>query len=258
MSGHVRAVQRALAILKAFSLENPQLSCSELSRKLKIHPSTIHRLLLTMEKEKIIDRLENGKYALGLKVFELGCIAAAQRELVKVARPYLEELHRISGETVNLVIMDGTEAIYLDKCENPMSMVQYARIGKRIPLYCSAVGKALLTGFHQEDLQRALNSIKIIPHTPNTIIDVGKLMEAVQMAKINGYAIDNEEVELGIKCIGAPVKRESGHVIAAISICGPVSRLSGGRFFELVHQVKTTAEKVSNRMGYCSLNALSL
>lgn len=247
---NVRAVARAVDLLTALAASESILSIAELAERLGLHKSTVHRLLVTLERGGLVEQdATTGRYRLGLKLFELGSIVGRRLEIRHEAMPYLRKLSEETGQTVHLVLPAGYDAIYVEKVENPRSIVTYSQIGRKLPLHATAAGKVLLAalpGAEQEQiLKRGLPAF-----TPHTITDPVVLREHLSRVSKQGYALDNEELEIGLRCVAAPVCRSDGKVIASVSLSGLTVTVTPERLPELISAVKETAAAISRRLGY--------
>lgn len=251
----VQSIDRALDILEVLANEEGPLRLTELSRRLSLHKSTTHRLLSSLIQRKYVDQdPETGKYRLGLKVFEIGSLVFNKMELRVEARPFLEELMQKTLETVHLVILDEGQAIYIDKVESPQKIRMYSEIGKRTPLHCTSVGKALLAYLPEPELNRILRDLDYRRFTPNTITSAEELKEHLARVRSQGFAIDDAEHEEGIRCVAAPIFNYTGKVIATISVSGPTIRVTRERLNELIPIVMEVSQRISRRLGYNQLN----
>lgn len=248
----IRSLNRALDILTSFSADHNEFSIAELAKLLDLHKSTVHRLVTTMVDRGIMQRNQNGKYSLGLKILELGTVVLNHIDIRQQSRKFLEELSALYKETVHLVIMDKFEAIYIDKVEQPDAVVRYSHVGKRLPLYCTAVGKVLLSGLDPDELEQVVSSLDLIPRTDRTITCREKLKEAVYSVRRQGFALDDEELEYGLRCVAAPILNHQGQIVAACSISGNPGRLSDTKLNDLIADVRKTALNISTNMGYKS------
>lgn len=248
----VRALERGMAILTCFSMDKPELGITELSNILGLHKATVHRLLVTLTNNGMVEHNDrNGKYRLGIKLFELGSVVASQMDLRKRGLPILEELGARCGETVHLVVLDRDEAIYVEKVENPRALIRYSQVGKRLPLHCTAVGKVLLAGLPDQEMARIVETKGLPACTRRTIVSPERLYEEVEEVRAKGYALDAEELEEGLRCIAAPVREFGGRVVAAVSISGPSFRLSEAAVQNsLISMVKEASEKISRQLGW--------
>lgn len=247
----VQVLERALAILETLAGEESEPTLIELSERLGLHKSTVHRLLVVLEQYRLVERNQHGGgYRLGLKLFELGSKAVARLDLRERARPYLEQLVYETGETAHLCILDHGEALCLEKVEPPRSVRVPTNIGQRHPAHCTAVGKALLAFLPDSKLDDLIKRRGLRAYTRNTITTPAQLKEDLERVRRLGYAVDNEEVEEWLRCIGAPVRDYSGEVVASISIAGPNFRLTDDKIPMLAKVVIETADQLSAELGY--------
>ncbi|MGI6285052.1 IclR family transcriptional regulator [Neomoorella humiferrea] len=247
----VQSIERALDILEVFSYSSPELGLVEISKKVGLSKGTTYRIVYTLMKRGYISQEnQSGKYRLGPKTFEIGSVVMSQMEIRKVAHPYLEELRDITGETVHLVIQDKGEVLYLDKVDSTRAIRMNSFIGQRLPMHCTAVGKVLLAELPEIEVNYICNMKGMTRSTSKTITNLDMLKRHLKIVKEQGYALDDEENEEGLRCIAAPIRDCNGKVIAAISISAPVMRLNNDRIPEMVKAVQTTAERISYQMGY--------
>jgi len=246
----VQVLDRVVAILDSFQNEKAQLGVTELSKKLGLHKSTVHRLLEALRSYRLIAQdSENEKYSLGLKLFELGNCAVASIDIHKNSMPVLKQLVAATGETAHLCILDDKQVLYLEKFESERTLRIPSRVGQRNPSHCTAVGKALLA-FLPEELNSLCKTKALKRSTENTITDPVKLRQELASVRRQGFALDNEEIELGLRCVAAPVRDYGGRVIAAISIAGPSFRITEEKFAPLAESVTRAASALSEKMGY--------
>lgn len=238
----VQSVQRALNILKCFSIENPELGITEIANRLALHKSTVHRIIATLETEGFLRQLNNGRYALSWRLFELGTAVFqwwGSRQMV------LETLERIverTGETAHLAVLDGNKVLYIEKVESPHHLRMPSAVGKRLSPHCTALGKVLLAGLDEAKMLSLIYGAPLERLTPNTITDPDLLRQELLKVRSLGYAIDNEEIEVGLTCIAAPVVNPEGTTCGAISISGPSSRVNS----HLADHVASICEEVSS------------
>lgn len=247
----INAVDRSLRILELFSEHHSEYKLTEISQALNLHKSTVHGLLRTLAHRGYISQnVENGKYRLGLKLVERGNLALNSLDLRKIANPHLKEIAQKIGDTVHLVILDGSEVVYIDKVEGEKSILQYSRIGKRAPLYCTAVGKVLSSGKTISEVEELAKTQPFIMHTENTISNEEDFIKEVESVKKQGFALDNEELEIGLRCIAVPIFDHNGHVVASISISGSASRIKKESEKEIINLLKEKAAIISKELGY--------
>lgn len=240
-----------MQLLDCFTRERPELGVSELSRLVGMHKATVHRILMALEHHGLMEQdAATEKYRLGLKLLELGSRVVARLELPAVARPELERLVAQTGETAHLVVVDQDEGLYLEKVESPRPFRMPSQVGRRLPLHCTGVGKAILAFLEPAERQRIIEARGLRRFTPNTITDPGALADELRRIRERGYSVDNEEVEIGLRCVGAPVFNHFGRVAAGISIAGPAARLTDQEIPRLAEAVKACAAAISARLGY--------
>ena len=249
----IKTVDKALDILESFTGADTELGVSELSRRLGINATSVYKILSTLKKRGYV-RQENpkGKYRLGIRVFELGCVFQEQSSLIRTARPFLEKLGLSCGETVNLAILspDMTEILYVDKIESKEVLKTDIRLGTRLPAHCTALGKAIVAFLPPEKYAEVFPAGKPLQRlTEFSIPDPERLSSLLESVRKNGYAVDNEEFKHGVRCVAAPVKGRKGMVTAAVSITGPASRLTSDRIEGLSCQIKETAKLLSKALG---------
>ena len=254
-SNLVKTIERASLILDILGKSPQGISIKELSGKTGLPKGTTHRLLTSLA---YFDYVRQGSmtknYHLGFKLVELGDRLLNQIDLRTEAHPYLIELAERTKETVHMVILDRNEALYVDKVDTSepaggLRMVSV--IGARIPTHCSAVGKVMLAFLPEERLVSIVQDKGLPRRTENTITDIEELKEHLQHIREQGYALDDEENEKGVKCVAAPIRDQNGNVAAAISISVPGIRIRTDTLLTtLKDQVIETAMKISKKLGY--------
>ncbi|MBV7273899.1 IclR family transcriptional regulator [Clostridium sp. PL3] len=251
MQEMVQSVDRSLSILEVLSDYEEGLGITEISEKVNLHKSTVHRLLSTLIQKGYVKQDEDtNKYRLTLKLFELGSKNIGKMDIVNVVKPYLKELMKITNETVHLVVRDGNEIVYVDKVESENTIRMYSRIGKRNPLYCTAVGKAMLSYMEDEKVEQIWNQSKIERLTENTITDMGQFKEHLRLVRKNRYAVDEQENEIGIRCLGAAVLNYRGEVCGAISISGSILSFTEDKIEKFSNILIEYTDKISKELGY--------
>ena len=254
-SNLVQTIERASSILDILGQSSQGISIRELSAKLKLPKGTSHRLLSSLSYFGYVRQDPKTKdYFLGLKLMELGQLILSQLDLRKEAEPFLRDLAERTQETVHLVFLDRNEIVYIDKVEtdqNLSGLRMASKIGLRNPAHSCAVGKVLLSHFSEEELNQFIKEKGLQKRTENTLTDPVRLKEHLKSVQRQGYAIDDEENEKGIRCVAAPIYNEAGRAVAAISISGPAFRVTKKMIQEsLKKEVMETALKVSQRLGF--------
>jgi DNA-binding IclR family transcriptional regulator len=248
----IQSVSRAIQIIRCFE-KNEELGVTEISKMVGLHKSTAFGLISTLEANKLIEKNElTGKYRLGLELFRLG--TKVNSALRHIAIPYLEQLVKMYQETANLVVMDDLSIIYLEKVESTRSMRISTLVGGRLPLYCTAVGKAILANLPSEELNSKLKRMEFRKYTGNTASDRNSLMESLELTRNRGYAEDNEELEIGLSCIAAPIYNHFNIPFAAISLSGPTFRMNEDFRKEASAALMDYTKEISMKLGYDNSN----
>jgi DNA-binding IclR family transcriptional regulator len=251
----IKVVDKLLKILDLFNEKGKELTATEIHGLLKLNRSTIFRILNILEEAGYLERDRlTLKYRLGFKLSYLGSLVEGRAEIRNLAHPFLEELKEKCDETVHLVVLDHGEALYLDKLEGKKAIRVVSRVGWRLPAHCSGVGKVLLASLPEEVVQNVIKEKSLKRMTPNTIISPKALRTELGRIRKEGYAIDNEEIEIGLKCIAAPIKDAGGQAVAAISISGPKERFGDAEMKRFIPLVKSTAEQISDVLKKRYLN----
>lgn len=246
----VQVLDRTLGILDLLAKEGREIGPAEISEKLNLHKSTVHRLLTVLEHHKLVAKdSQNGKYALGLKLFELGSKAVARLDLGKRAEPYLRRLVESTGETAHVCVLHQGEMLSLFNVESPQTVRTPLTVGKKTPLHCTAVGKAVLAALPEAELDSLLETYVMNPYTRRTITSPRALKAELGRVRGRGYAVDDEEIEDGLKCVGAPVSDYTNRVVAAISIAGPAFRLPDEKVPAIARRVVEAATQLSLELG---------
>ena len=249
--GRLSSVRNAARLLKEFSGVDRELGVTELSGRLGLGKSTVHRLLATLAEERLLERdAASGRYRLGLGLYELGAVVAAHVDLHEAAMPALVSLRQRTGETVQVAVLDGLEAVYVERLDSPHTLRIFSRVGHRLPAHCTSSGKVLLAGLPPETLDARLAQWKPVAMTPRTITDEQALRAELRTVAQRGWAENVEEGELGVASVGAPIRGMDGTVTAAISVAGPISRVRGASLRRFSGPVVEAANAISRRLGY--------
>ena len=253
----IHVIDRAAQILDCFGFDHQELSVSEIGAKTNLHRSTAHRILMALEYNDLIQQNpENGKYRLGIKLFRLGHQAVSHLNLREICRPFLTRIMNETKETVHLAVLDEDQVLYLDKVEGPHALRMPSRVGRRIPTYCTSLGKAMLSFLDDQEVKNIFRNQVLRPYTANTVKTLSHLLTDLRMIRKRGYSVDNEEIEIGLRCVGAPIKDYTGAMVGAISVAAPSARLSSQKIHSVGKLVVTTAEEISEKLGYeKSINA---
>jgi DNA-binding IclR family transcriptional regulator len=246
----VQVLERSFRILDALAGAPAELSPVELAMKLRLHKSTIHRLLVVLEGQRFIRRTPEGKYGLGMKMIEMGSRAAAQLDLGGQALPFLQRLVDKTGETAHVCVPSGTEMISVANVPGRWTLRTPSTVGRRTHMYCTAIGKAYAAFLPSETLDDLIERLNFVRQTRRTIMSPSAFRAELARIRRRGFAVDDEENEEGLRCIGAPVRNFSGLVIGALSIAGPVFRVPKDKIPSLARAVMAAADELSAQMGY--------
>jgi DNA-binding IclR family transcriptional regulator len=246
----VPALERSLTILEMLAKSRRGLGLSELARNLQVPKSSMHCLLLTLERRGYLHRHKHThRYLFGLKLFSLANMALAKIELREQAAPLLRTLMESTGLTVHMAILDQDGVVLVDKVEPPSIFKLATWIGKRMDAHCTGVGKALIAHISEEELDALIKRHGLPRHNENTISSGKKLKDALAKVRKVGYAVEDEEDEIGLRCIGSALFDKTDRVVAAISIAGTVSQITDEKLASLISKVKRIASDISLELG---------
>jgi len=250
----IQSVDHALNVLEAFHGDEDELGITELSRRLKLHKNNIFRILATLENRGYIEQNRTtNNYRLGLGTLEMGQTYLRHTGLLSIARPVMEELNRKVNENVYIGILKDRYCFYLDVVESTHTVRVLSRLGCRVPSHCSAIGKAQLAYETPEKIAEIIGRKELRKFTAKTISDKDQLIEHLALVKELGYAIDDEEWDDGVRCVGAPIFDYTRKVVGAISISAPAVRMTMDRIQkEFLPLIRTAVEEISSRLGYKS------
>ncbi len=244
-SYNVRAVERATWILSAFDGEHAERGVSEIAQATGLHKATAHRLIMTLLNCGFLERTADGeRFRLGLRMVELGLGALRRLDFRQVAFPYMQQLVERFNETSDLGIFDRGQVLYVEVVHSEHSLTVAARVGRHLPVHCTASGRVLLAFLPPEVVEPIL-SAPLPVCTVKTITSPARLREELEATRQRGYGLDDEEFEVGIRAISAPIRNIDGNVIAAMSMLGPSNRLTPERIPEIAEALVETANAVS-------------
>ncbi len=249
----IQAVSHALDLLEQFHGDDvDELGVTELSKRLKLHKNNVFRLLATLESRGYIEQNKvTENYRLGLKSLELGQTFIKKMGLLHQAKPVLEELVNESNETAYVAIFKDGYIVYLDVVETGLTVRVVSRVGTRLPSYCTAAGKVHLAYMSDEEIESYLPAQDLEAYTPHSITDREVLKKDLAKVAEQGYAFDIEELDVGVRCVAAPIRDYTRRIVGALSISGPATRFSDERLEkELVPLVTRASEELSTRLGF--------
>jgi IclR family KDG regulon transcriptional repressor len=243
------SVVRTLTIFEELAATR-QINLEQLAKRTRLPKPTLHRFMQTLCDLGYVYRDDKDEYSLTLKMFSLASRALEWMDLPARARPLAEKLASELGETVHIGIREEDHAIYVLKVESKYTLRMYSRVGKAIPLYCTAIGKLLLSDFSPDELDRYLDSVSLNPYTAHTITAGEKLRKELANIAAKGLSRDREEHEEGITCLAAPIRDYTGRVIAALSVSWPVFRFRKEGLAAYERAIRGAAESISRLLGY--------
>ena len=242
----IQVIDRVTALLEAITSHMEPASLKFLSAETQLHPSTAFRILNALAMHGLVERTSAGRYALGMKLLRFGSHVHGKVDLLREARPIMEWLRSQVGETVNLTVREGDEVVYIERViPNRMMRVEQV-IGSRAPLHVTAVGKLFLSEGDEKACREYARRTGLPRYTPNTLTQVTKLWGQLETARKHGYALDDEEAEQGVSCIGVPVRDRHEMMIAGLSISAPRER----RQSSWINLIKKAGTDLSARLGY--------
>jgi DNA-binding IclR family transcriptional regulator len=243
------SLRKGLEVIDCFTRQE-SWSLAELAGALAQSKPTIFRILHTPEAFGYLDKdPTTGRYTLGLRFHTLGSVAVKHAQLRWQALPPLQDLARATGETVHVGILYDGEAICVQAVDGTRLVRMHAFVGKRTPAHASALGKVLLAHMPDAEIDALIANRGLARFTPHTLTDPAALREELHRVRSQGWALDNEEMEIGLRCLGAPITDHSGRPCACVAVSAPVSRMDPDRMAALVSEVKATAMRISRMLG---------
>jgi IclR family transcriptional regulator, KDG regulon repressor len=245
------AIFKVLNLLEVFLKDSEnEIGISRMAELTGLKVSTVHRIASTLvEKGYLSQQGKRGKYALGLKFLEFSNALKRNMRIQDIALPFLEKLRVVSGESANLAIPDQKVVVYIEHVDSNQTLRTFTQVGNRAPMYCTGVGKIFLAYMNAED-KRFLNDLSFVRYTDNTLANYQELEKELSVIRREGVATDNGEMEIGVRCIAAPIKDSTGQVVAAVSISGPYTRLNNKRVEELKPLIVSFGLDISRALGY--------
>ena len=245
-----QSIHRAIAILDCFQDNQPELGVREIARQLELHPSTVGRMLTTLTSLGILFQdKETHRYRMGSKVLKWGAVYMGNVDLRVIARSYMQELHRVTEETISLDIPDGSTRLCVERIESPQQLRWVKRLGERMPFFASASGRTLLTFMTPSERKAILETMPFEQLTPHTTTDPKKFNQELELTRKRGYAVSQGERVEGVSCVAAPIFDGAEKVIGAITISGPSTRFSEQKIKEYAELLIKTTGQVSQAMG---------
>ncbi|MBN8938313.1 MAG: IclR family transcriptional regulator [Rhizobiales bacterium] len=247
--GSVQALDRGLTLL-ALLAEEDGLTLTELSRRSGVSGSTVHRVLLTLESRGfVLHDMERGHWLVGVEAFKIGSAFLRNRRIASMGRTTMRALMEATGETVNLGIEDNGEVVFISQVESHDTLRAFFRAGSRGAMHSSGVGKALLAEFPEHRVRQICGARRLTRFTEQTRTDLGQLLRELEEGRRRGWALDDEERTVGMRCVAAPIFNEHGEVIAGVSISGPAVRVTLHKLDEFGPLVRRAADEITLSIG---------
>ena len=249
-AGQVQSVTRAMALLNALSYFAQGLTLSELAKKVGLANSTAHRLLTTLQNERYVRfDAERSAWLVGVQAFRVGSTFIRSRDVVAIARPFMRLLMQREGETVSLAVEDRGEIVYLSQVETQQMMRAICGPGGRASMHCSGIGKALMAAYPQEQLRQIMADLNFDRQTSRTLTTPQEFARELKKIRDQGYAVDDEEVAVGLRCVAAAIYDENSFPLAGVSLSGPTARIPRDRVAGLGKIVRAVADDITRELG---------
>ena len=242
----LEGLDRVVAILDLLSASDNALSLAEICQQMELCKSTAHRALMALERTGLIERAPGHRYRLGLKLYDMGHRAVEQIDLRSHAHPHLRKLALRVGETVHLGVLHRSRIVYIDKIEPVSRLVCVSsRTGTSNPVYCTALGKAILAFMSPEEAAKIIANLEFKSFTAHTLTSREQLQEGLERVRRRGFAVDDEEMEIGTRCIGAPIYGQDGQIVAAVSVSGSTTRITAQRAPAIANDVHRCCQAIA-------------
>jgi len=246
----IKSIDKTLDLLEFLSANEQETGITEISKKLHMGLSTVHRILTTLKSRGyVIQNKQTTKYRLGIRLFELGYAVQNIKHLVEITKLHLRQLSQSTNETANLAILEGREVIYIAKNESSEVLTTNIKVGTRLPAHCTALGKVLLAFISDgefDSLYKADEPLSTL--TFNSISSLKGLKKDLKKVKEQGYAVDKEEYKIAVNCMAVPIFSRNGETIAALSITGPASRFTMDEMGKVKDRLMTISKEISNQL----------
>lgn len=254
----IQSVVRAMAILECVAAADSNAALGQISSELALNKSTVHGIAATLEHLGYLARHpETGRYALGLKVWELGQSYVGNISILHESKRLMVELVKKYQDTSHLAVLSDTEALFIHKIDCSRTVGIRIGVGTRTPAYCTGVGKALLAAQPPAVLEKIIAKLSFAKYTEKTITTPEALREELEVVRTRGFSMDCGEYEVDLRSIGAPIFDHAGQPVAAVSLAGSAQRFSSDRIFDIATDVRETARRISEKLGYQPAGALA-
>ena len=246
----IHSLAKAMNLLEILSNEKRPVSLNELSEITGYPRSTVHGLLSTMREYSVIEQNSDGRYMLGIRLFEYGCSVSNGWNICDIAKPYLQQISQLTGESSFLSIIEDKDVLTLSHEESRSNLRVVSDIGVRLPIYCTSQGKLFLAYSSDAVYKRLMKDAKLISYTPHTITDIKLLQNEIQLIRSRGYSIENGEYKIGLRSISAPIFDASGKIKYALGVVGMFRRIDNDEFKTAISVVTKAAVNISQLIGY--------
>ncbi len=244
------SVRNAARLLKQYSSREREFGVTELAQRLGLGKSTVHRLLATLTAEHLLEQDEfTGKYRLGIAMHDLGAAVATHLDLHEAVIPPMEQLRNMTGETVQVAVLDGREVVYVERLDSPQTLRLFLEVGRRNDAHATGTGKCLLAHLPDDELNRLLRGWKLQSKTTYTVKNIDTFKKELAQIRKQGFARNLHEAEVGVVSVAAPIRNLAGKVIAAMSVAGPDARMEAA-IDQMTRAVMEAAAMASRRLGY--------
>lgn len=245
--GSIQVIERMMSLLDALAVSAEPASLKQLAQATELHPSTVHRILAAMNQARFVERQDAGTYRLGIRLLELGAIVKSRINLREIALPFMQALHEKIGEAINLGTRHDDEIVYLERTSSGRALVRVVYlVGGRAPLHLTSLGKLFLAADGPQKIREYARRTGLPGKTPHSLTTLAALEKELDKVRRHGIAFDDEEAEMGLKCVAAPIHDDEGNVVAALSVSAPADRHDP----QWVMLVKQTADAVSQALGH--------
>jgi len=245
--GTIQVIERMMSLLDVLASMSEPASLKKLAQTSGLHPSTAHRILAVMSNERLVERDDSGNYALGMRLLELGNIVKSRINISAVARPFMQTLYEKTGEAINLGIRSEDEIVYIERTASGRSLMRVVYlVGARAPLHLTALGKLFLASESTTEIRAYAQRTGLPGKTLHSLTHLGALEKELDKIRRHDLAYDNEEAELGLRCIASPIRDDEGLVIAGLSISAPTERHNP----VWISQLRETTEEISRALGF--------
>ena len=245
------AVSRAFQIIEHLASRNDWVSLREMARELDLSPASTYRSLNSLREMGYVRRhFQDSTYQLSLKIAWISAQVLEHVQLRQIAHPVLQHLTSVTNETTHLAVLDGTEFVYIDKVDNSQAVRMRSRVGQRGLLHCTAAGKSMLAFLPEAEVGPILRRLKFPALTEHTITDAAKFRDQLLKIRRQGYAVDDEENELGIRCIGSPIYDHAGRLSGALSVSGWTITMTRERMPQLAPELMEACQEISQELGF--------